>query len=144
MGPLMKAFAVKTSIRATPERIWELLTDAAGYTRWNSTVEKIEGDIARNARIKVHAKISPGRTFPVMVTAFEPGRRMVWTGGMPLGLFKGERVFTLTPGAADGVEFSMREEYTGLMAGLIGRSIPDLQPAFDEFAADLKKAAEER
>jgi hypothetical protein len=36
----------------------------------------------------------------------------------------------------------MREEYTGSMAPLIVRSIPDLQPAFDEFAGDLKRAAE--
>jgi hypothetical protein len=36
----------------------------------------------------------------------------------------------------------MREEYTGLIAPLIGRSIPDLQHAFDEFASDLKRAAE--
>ena len=61
---------------------------------------------------------------------------------MPLGLFKGERTFTLEPGSDGSVEFSMREEYTGLMAPLIGRSIPDLQPAFDEFANDLKRAAE--
>jgi len=66
---------------------------------------------------------------------------MVWTGGMPLGLFKGERTFTLTP-TADGVRFAMREVYTGLLAPLIGRSIPDLQPAFDEFAAALKLRAE--
>lgn len=138
----MKAFSARISIRATPERVWELLTDAAGYTRWNNTVEKIEGKIARGERITVHAKINPGRAFPVMVTEFDAPRRMVWTGGMPLGLFKGERVFMLTPGSIDGVEFSMREEYSGLMAGLIGRSIPDLQPAFDEFAGDLKRAAE--
>jgi hypothetical protein len=138
----MKAFAVKTSIRATPERIWTLLTDAAGYPRWNNTVEKIDGKIARSERIKVQAKINPGRTFPVMVTGFEPWSRMVWTGGMPLGLFKGERTFTLTPASNGDTEFSMREEYTGLMAPLIGRSIPDLQPAFDEFASDLKRAAE--
>jgi len=37
----------------------------------------------------------------------------------------------------------MREEYSGLMAPMITRSIPDLQPAFDEFAHDLKRAAEE-
>jgi uncharacterized protein YndB with AHSA1/START domain len=55
----MKAFAVKTSIRATPERIWELLTDAPGYTRWNNTVSGIDGKIRRNERIKVHAKINP-------------------------------------------------------------------------------------
>jgi len=138
----MKAFAVKASIRATPERIWALLTDAPDYTRWNNTIEKVDGKIAPGERISVHPKINPGRVFPVKVAEFEPPRRMVWRGGMPLGLFKGERTFTLRPGSTGDVEFSMREEYTGLMAPLIGRSIPDLQPAFDEFASDLKRAAE--
>jgi hypothetical protein len=138
----MKTFAVKAYIRATPECIWALLTDAPGYTRWNNTVEKVDGKIARGERISVHPKIKPGRVFPVKVAEFEPSRRMVWTSGMPLGLFKGERMFTLTPGSSGDVEFSMREEYTGLMAPLIGRSIPDLQPAFDEFGSDLKRAAE--
>ena len=140
----MKAFAVKISIRATPGRIWDLLTDAADYPRWNSTVAKIDGKIVPRGRITVHAKINPGRAFPVMVTEFEPQRRMVWTGGMPLGLFKGERTFILQPDLNGQVEFSMREEYTGLLASLIGRSIPDLQPAFDQFASDLKREAEPR
>jgi hypothetical protein len=65
----------------------------------------------------------------------------VWSGAMPLGLFKGERVFELVP-RSGGVAFSMREEYTGAMAGMITKSIPDLQPAFDEFAACLKARAE--
>src|SRR5580698_2505613 len=112
MGAPMKAFAVNISIRATPERIWNLLTDAAGYTRWNTTVDKVEGKIALGERVTVHAKINPGRAFPVKVTALDAPRRMVWTGRMPLGLFKGERVFILTQDS----EFTMREEYTGLMA----------------------------
>ena len=49
----------------------------------------------------------------------------------------------LTAGSNGDVEFSMREVYGGVMAPLIGRSIPDLQPAFEEFASDLKRAAEE-
>jgi uncharacterized protein YndB with AHSA1/START domain len=138
----MKGFAVTTSIHATPERIWALLTNAPGYPRWNNTVTRIEGKIAPNERIKIHAKISPGHAFRVMVTKFAPPHRMVWTGGMPLGLFKGERTFALQPEPNGVVEFSMREEYTGLMAPLICRSIPDLQPAFDEFASCLKLAAE--
>jgi hypothetical protein len=138
----MKAFAAKTMIRATPERIWNLLTDAAGYNRWNNTVDKVTGKIAPGERVTVHPKINPGRAFPVKVTEFEAPRKMVWTGGMPFGLFKGARTFTLTPRQNGDVEFSMREEYTGLLAPLIGRSIPDLQPAFDEFASDLKQAAE--
>jgi len=67
---------------------------------------------------------------------------MVWLGGMPLRfLFKGERTFTLTP-VDGGVEFTMEEVFDGLLAGLITKSIPDLQPAFDEFAACLKREAE--
>jgi len=36
----------------------------------------------------------------------------------------------------------MRNVFSGLMARLVTRSIPDLQPSFDEFAAALKKRAE--
>jgi hypothetical protein len=67
---------------------------------------------------------------------------MVWTGGMPLGLFRGVRTYTLTP-KDGGVEFSMTEVFSGLMSPLIAGSIPDLQPSFDEFAAALKRRAEQ-
>ena len=138
----MKAFSVTKSIHAAPEAIWALLTEASGYTRWNNTVEKVDGRIARGERVTVRAKINPQRAFPVTVSEFQPPNRMVWTGGMPLGLFKGERTFTLKPRANGEVEFSMREEFTGWLAPLIARSIPDLQPVFEEFANDLKRAAE--
>ena len=36
----------------------------------------------------------------------------------------------------------MREEYTGLLLSLIWRSMPDLGPSFQQFAAGLKKRAE--
>lgn len=138
----MKAFAVTASILATPDRIWALLTDASRYPAWNNTVSRVEGRITPGQRITVHTKISPGRSFPVKVTEFAPTSRMVWTGGMPLGLFKGERTFILAARRDGHVEFSMREQFTGLLFPLIARSIPDLQPAFDEFARNLKQAAE--
>jgi hypothetical protein len=84
-----------------------------------------------------------GRAFPLKVVDFTPNQRMVLSGGMPLGLFKGERTYTLTADGDGSVAFAMREEYTGVLAPLITRSIPDLQPSFDEFAANLKKRSEE-
>ena len=36
----------------------------------------------------------------------------------------------------------MREEYSGPLLPLIWRSMPDLQPSFDQFAAGLKARAE--
>jgi hypothetical protein len=138
----MKSFAASIMIRARPEGVWALLTDAAGYPQWNSTVERIEGRIAPGETVAVYAKATPGRAFPLRVSAFVPAQRMVWSGGMPLGLFTGSRSFTLTPAAGDEVAFEMREEFSGLLAPLITRSIPDLQPAFETFAADLKRRAE--
>ena len=137
----MKSFAVSTLIHATPAAVWAILTDGSKWTAWNPTVEKLEGEILPGSRLKVFTKLSPGRAFPVRVSEFTAPERMVWTGGMPLGLFKGVRTYTLTP-KDGGVEFGMREEFSGPMAWLIARSIPDLQPSFAEFAAALKRRAE--
>ena len=138
----MKTFASSITIQAAPETIWAILTDAPAYPQWNPTVDKVEGTIERGQKIKVFAKISPDRAFPVKVSELIPSEKMVWSGGMPLGLFKGERTFTLTPGADGSVEFSMREVFSGLMSPLIERSIPDLQPEFERFADALKRKAE--
>ena len=140
----MRSFAATTSIRATPEKIWSILTDAPGYPGWNPTVTRVDGRIALGERVTLHVTVNPGRAFPVTVATMEPASRMVWRGGMPLGLFVGERTFTLTPQVNGTVEFGMRETYSGLLAPLIGRTIPDLQPAFDEFAASLRREAERR
>ena len=138
----MKSFATTTIINATAQAVWDLLTDAAGYPQWNSTVEKVVGRIAAGEKVTVYAKATPGRAFPLTVSEFEPPQRMVWSGGMPLGLFVGRRTYPLTPQSGGRVAFAMREEFSGLLAPLITRSIPDLQPAFDAFAADLKRRAE--
>ena len=138
----MRNFATSISIQASPGIVWALLTDAAGYPSWNTTVRKIDGRIALNEKITVHAKIAPGRAFPLTVTALTHDRGMVWSGGMPLGLFTGTRRFTLSTATNGSVDFSMAEIYAGLLAPLITRSIPDLQPAFDQFALDLKQRAE--
>src|SRR5580698_6537021 len=95
----MKRFATSITIRASADSVWALLTDAAGYRAWNSTIEKIDGRIAAGEAVKLYAKATPGRAFSLKVTEFVPGRGMTWSGGMPLGLFTGTRRLTLTPRA---------------------------------------------
>lgn len=139
----MKEYRSSIAIRSTPAKIWSILTEASAYPSWNATVTKVEGRVALGEKVTVHTKISPGRAFPVKVTVLEPEQRMVWRGGMPIGfLFKGERTFTLVPRDGGIVEFTMHEVFSGLFSGPIAKSIPNLQPAFDEFAACLKQRAE--
>lgn len=138
----MKSFATRIDINAPPDKIWRILTDLSNWTQWNSTIERTAGQIERGAKVTVIVKQSPGRAFPLRVTELDAPRRMVWAGGTPLGLFKGTRVYELAAPTAALAVFTMREQYTGPLAGLIGKSIPDLQPAFDEFAQCLKREAE--
>lgn len=137
----MKVFEVRRTIAAPPEAVWARLTDAEALVAGGLGVRKLQGTIGAGASLKVTSDANPGRAFAVRVSEFTPNRRMVWEGGMPLGLFTGTRTFTLTP-AAGGTEFQMREEFTGLLAPLIGKSIPDLQPSFEVFADGLRRLAE--
>lgn len=138
----MKAYQASSTIEASPEAVWSILTDGSGYPNWDSGVERVEGRIAPGETIKVFSKVNPGRAFPVKVTEFEPGRRMVWSGGMPLGLFKGVRTFRLSRQARGGTQFDVREEYSGPLLSVMWRTIPDLDPSFKQFASGLKTAAE--
>jgi hypothetical protein len=134
-------FATRTTIAAPPERVWAILTDLPQWPQWNSTVISTEGQVALGNKVTVTVKANPGRAFAVKVKVLDAPSHMTWVGGMPLGLFTGTRTYTLTP-RDGGTEFAMEEAYTGPMAGLITKSIPDLQPSFDEFASCLKSRAE--
>ena len=138
----MKHYETTATIAAPPEAVWAVLTDASAWPGWDSGVTAVDGRIAEGQKITVRTEVSPGRAFPVKVTALDAPRRMVFSGGMPLGLFRGERTYTLTPSDGGTTNFRMREEYTGPLLGMIWKSMPDLQPSFDRFAAGLKRRVE--
>lgn len=137
----MKSFEVRRVIAATPSRIWEVLTDGPALVAGGLGLARLDGRIAQGARLTVYPEASPGRGFALRVTEFVPGQRMVWEGGMPFGVFTGRRQYTLAA-AGEGTEFHMREEFSGLLAPLIVRSIPDLTPSFETFADGLRRLAE--
>jgi uncharacterized protein YndB with AHSA1/START domain len=138
----MRYYEAMSTIAASPEAVWAVLSDGAGWAAWDSGVDAVEGRIALGETIKIRAQAAPDRTFPVKVTTFEPPVRLRFSGGMPLGLFRGVRTYVLSPDAAGGTAFHMREEYTGPLLGLIWRSMPDLGPSFDRFAQGLKRRVE--
>jgi hypothetical protein len=136
------SYAGASSISAPPDRVWARLTDAASYPRWNPTVVKLDGTIALGQTIRLVSTLDPKRTFKLKVAELDAPHRMVWSSGMPLGLFTGRRTFTLTPRADGGTDFAMEEVFSGPMAPMITRAIPDMTESFAQFAAALKAAAE--
>ena len=137
-------FETEVLINRRAEQIWPFLTDARLLTEGGFGIRKLEGSIAPGHRLKLWSEVNPGRAFPLKITGFDPPRLMVWEGGMPFGLFKGVRRFTLAEAPGGATLFRMREDYSGPLLKLIGKSIPDLNPSFEKFAQALKRAAEGR
>jgi len=137
----MKIFEASTTIDADPETIWNILADASGYPDWDPAMDHIEGKLALGETVKFFTKLSD-QAFPVKVAAFEPGVKMVLTGGMPFGLFKSERTHTLSPGNDGQTTFHTQEVFSGLLLPVFGKNLPDLTENFRGFAAALKKQAE--
>lgn len=138
----MKKYNATITIKASPEAIWKILTDASGYPGWDLSMDHIEGKLALGETVKFFTKLS-AQAFPVKVTAFEPNKRMVLTGGMPLGLFKSERTHSLTTNQDGSTTFHTEEIFSGLLLPLFGKNIPDLTENFKAFAAALKRRVEQ-
>lgn len=135
--------AVGIHIRAAPAKIWKLLTNAADFPRWNSTVTSLEGNIALGNKLALRVPIAPARVFKPKVTELVADKRMVWSDGAA-PMFKGVRVFTLAARPDGTTDFSMVETFDGVMLPLIKGSLPDFGPPFEQYAADLKREAEKR
>ena len=132
--------AVEVEISASAEIVWALLTDAKGFPRWNSTVTGIDGEIREGERITLHVP-GTGRTFTPTVSDVVPARRMMWSNGVA-GIFRGVRLFVLTPRNSAATRFLMQERFSGVMFALTKRMLPDFRPIFEAYASDLKREAE--
>ena len=127
--------SVSVTIAAPPVVVWGLLTDAGSYPEWNSTVVSVKGDIRPGGNLELVSKLDPSRTFKLKVKNFDPPRRLAWGDAL------GTRTYTLT-GTIDGTRFEMTEKIGGPVFPLFASKIPSFDASFEQFAADLKPAAE--
>jgi uncharacterized protein YndB with AHSA1/START domain len=128
--------SISTTIQADPAIVWALLTHAADYPRWNSTVTSIKGNIRQGETIELVSTLDAKRTFKLKVKEFLPEKRLVWGDAM------GSRTYTIDKGQGGNVVFRMSEKIGGPLFPLFAGMIPSFDESFDKFAVDLKREAE--
>lgn len=122
-------------INADPSIVWALLTNGTDFSRWNSTIVSIEGDIQKGEKIKLKSTLDPSRTFKLKVKEMVPDQTLIWGDAM------GKRTYTLEK-SDSGTLFKMEEKIGGFMFPLFANKIPSFDESFEQFTADLKKEAE--
>ena len=133
--------SVTINIQAPPEKVWGLMTDIAAIPNWNSTIISLGGTITQGSKIELKSTLAPDRTFNLTVSEMTAPTKMVWQDGFA-PMFQGVRTYLFEKQSDDSTNFSMTEVNSGLMLPLIGGSLPDFQSNFEQFATDLKTAAE--
>lgn len=138
---------IQTDIRisAGPERVWAVLTDFAGYARWNPWVVEVQGGLTPGGILALRSVHAPGeKPTPSrvrLVSAVFP--EMHWEGGHEdATYFRGNRRFRCEADG-DGCLFQHEEAFTGAAAEAVLRRHGDrIRANFERFNAALKRAAE--
>jgi hypothetical protein len=140
----MRSFEAAARIDASPDQVWALLVDVGGWRDWNSGVDRVEGRVALGERLTLYATMIRSRPFVVTVTEIRPREAMRWRGGLPFGLAVIERTYRLDEQDDGGTLLTVREDHTGPLAAVLGRTTPDLNPSFRQFCEGLKALVEGR
>ena len=104
-------------IDASPETVWELLTDPEKITRWKGVHAEFDSRDGGSYRIEV----IPGRTAAGTIVELDPPRKLVYTWG-----WEGQP--ELPPGAST-VEFLLEPTENGTKLTFLHHKLPGLDAA---------------
>jgi hypothetical protein len=129
-------------IDATPEAVWNVLTDFSAYGEWsNFTAAEGTAHVGNKLTMRM-----PGMTFRPTVTVATPCQELRWVGTLGTKrLFHGQHSFVLSPNPDGTTRLTNREEFSGVLVTLTRRLIKT--PKHDGYAAfnkGLKQRVESR
>jgi hypothetical protein len=135
----MKVIEHSIDIAASPQAVWDVLTDVGAYTEWNPFLTLGRAPRAVGDRLSV--TIRPGHrkmTFRPTVTAFEPGREISWLGRfLAPGIFDGAHTLGLEPLPNGHTHFRQREVFRGALVPFMKSVLRDTSEGFAAMNAAL-------
>jgi len=143
---MSKRLSAQIDVGATPERVWEVLTDLAAYPAWNPFIVRAEGAVAPGRRLTLTMQPVGGRAMTLRPRLVEvaAGRVLRWRGrlGLP-GLMDAEHTFVLHP-RAGGTRLVQSETFRGVLVPFVAASLDrNTLPAFVAMNEALQRRAEE-
>jgi hypothetical protein len=108
-------------IQASPEQVWQVLTDFNAYPQWNPFITSARvtspgGRLDKGARLRIVLHDASGdTTFTPQVLTDVPGKELRWLGKMGPGwIADGEHRFTIEQIRPGRVRLTQSERFTGV------------------------------
>ena len=142
----MKELRTEIQIKASPDKIWAVLTDFKKYPEWNPMIKSFEGKLAIGEKVTVRLQ-QPGSsamTFKPTITLMIPNKTFRWQGHLLIsGLFDGEHIFEIEDKKNGTSTFIHRENFKGILIPLFKKMIEvNTKQGFELMNVELKKRCE--
>jgi len=133
-------------MEATPDQVWQVLSDFGAYQEWNPAFVSVEGVAEEGTKLDIRFKLKGDRSIRMRPTVrvVEPGRELRWLGRLFVpGLFDGEHRFEIHEEAPGRVRFVQAERFRGLLVPFLKRLIEvDTVAMFERVNAALVERVE--
>lgn len=140
----MREISTQVDIDATPQRVWEVLTDFPRYAQWNPFIREAAGEARVGSTLNLRMFPAAGRpmSFKPRVLAAREAAELRWLGRLILpGIFDGEHLFVLTP-RDGGTQVVQSEKFSGILVPLFGKIVNGAVADFERLNEALKSRAE--
>jgi hypothetical protein len=140
----MRYVTASVSLDATPEHVWQILTDTDGHSAWNPFITKMAGTLAVGTKLDIRI-VPPGgkaMAFYPTVTEVDAPHRLAWVGHLGIrGLFDGAHAFTLTPTPDGRTQLEQSETFTGVLVwisrGLLAKTRAGFEAMHEALSAHI-------
>lgn len=143
---MKKEIKTQITIEASPNRVWEVLTDFEQYSAWNPFIKSIKGQVKTGNKIIVRLEPPGGKgmTFKPKVLVFETNKEFKWIGHLFFqGLFDGEHRFELIDNGDGTTTFIQAEKFRGILVRMLSKMLDvNTMNGFKAMNEQLKLEAE--
>ena len=150
---MKKEIRTEIKINATPERIWEILSNFENYASWNPFIKSITANpeksgqglqVGENIIVRLEPPEGKAMTFKPKVLAFDKNKEFRWIGHLFFpGLFDGEHRFELIDHGNGTTTFIHAERFKGILVRMLSKMLDgSTKNGFHKMNEALKKEAE--
>lgn len=141
-GLTTKTFHVETTIAASPDQIWDVLSDTAAYPDWNPTFIEVDGTYVQGGKVQNKVQDPSGTVLSMTATVktLNPAKELRQTGGLPLVITFDHR--WLLEATDQGTKVTQHEVDRGLYLWFWNSDW--IEPAYAATSAALKDRVEAR
>ncbi len=143
---MAKEITTEITIKASPEKVWNILTDFENYPNWNPFIKSLSGKVAvgKKINVKLEPPGSKAMIFKPTVLAFNKNKELRWLGQLVFrGLFDGEHKFEITDNGNGTSLFRQSEKFNGVLIPLYKKMLDtNTVDGFNQMNQKLKELAE--